>query len=106
MASTRSRRVLTPRPVAASVDQLVAGATAREPLGHDGKSGAALERVTIGDERFVLKHVDLAHDWIMRQSGDLRGYSITIWSSGALDLVPDCIDHAYVGAARERGRGA
>ena len=29
-----------------------------------------------------------------------------VWSSGLLDLVPDCIDHTYAGAAREGTRGA
>lgn len=78
----------------------------REPLPNDGKSGALLERVEIDGQRYVLKHIDLRQDWIMRQSGDLRGYPITVWTSGVLDLVPDVIDHAYVGAARDEHAGA
>ena len=100
------RAGLVPRPVDGSVDKLIAGATLREPFAGDGKSGAVLERVVIDDESFVLKHVDLDDDWIMRQTGDLRGYAVTVWASGILDLVPSCIDHAYVGAAHDGRRGA
>jgi hypothetical protein len=97
---------LAPRPVAPSVDELVRDATAREPLVAGGKSGAALERVVIGGEPFVVKHIDPSDDWIMRQLGDLHGYPITVWSSGILDLLPDCIDDAYVAAAYDGRRGA
>src|SRR5207253_3823628 len=31
---------------------------------------------------------------------------VRVWESGVLDLVPDCIDHTTVGAAREHGHGA
>ena len=80
---------------------LVAGATEREPLDQsDGKSGAVLERVVIDGESFVLKTVDRGHDWIMRQIGDLAVLPVVVWEEGFVDLVPDCIDHALVGAAR------
>lgn len=72
----------------------------------DGKSGALLERVVIDGERFVLKHIDARDDWIMRQTGDLVGFPITLWEAGIVDLAPRCIDHAYVGAAREGRAGA
>jgi hypothetical protein len=72
----------------------------------DGKSGALLERVVIDGERFVLKHIDAHDDWIMRQTGDLIGFPITLWEAGVVDLAPSCIDHAYVGAAREGRAGA
>ena len=45
----------------------------------------------------------------MRQTGDLGCVPVTVWESGVLDLLPDCIDHATVGAARDGGparRGA
>lgn len=95
-----------PRPVARSVDELVEGATVREPFVADGKSGALLERVAIDGETFIVKHVDLGDDWIMRQTGDMHGYAISVWAEGILDLVPPCIDHAYVGAARDGRHGA
>jgi hypothetical protein len=75
-------------------------------LDADGKSGALLERVVIDGERFVLKHIDAHDDWIMRQTGDLVGFPITLWEAGVVDLAPSCIDHAYVGAAREGRVGA
>jgi hypothetical protein len=72
----------------------------------DSKSGARFERITIGGERFVLKHVDRRHDWIMRQTGDTGCRPVRLWESGVLALVPPCIDHTIVGAARHRDGGA
>jgi Phosphotransferase enzyme family len=95
-----------PHHVADSVDELVAGAQTRTPLRHDdSKSGALFEAVTIDGARFVLKHMRRADDWIMRATGDLACRPILVWESGLLDGVPDCIDHAIVGAARTDGDG-
>src|SRR5678815_3108785 len=47
---------LTPRPVASSVDELVARATDRRPfVRSDSKSGVGFERLLIGGEPHVLK---------------------------------------------------
>ena len=86
--------------VAASIDELVNGASSREPLVHgDAKSGARFERVRIGGDDYVLKHVRRDDDWIMRATGDLSYRAIRVWSSGLLDDVPECIDHTVTGAA-------
>jgi hypothetical protein len=96
-----------PRPVAPSVDELVAGATSRVAMASvDSKSGARFERVVIDGEAFVLKHVDHRDDWIMRQTGDVGCVPVRVWEAGVFDLLPSCIDHATVGAAREHGHGA
>ncbi len=98
---------LTPRPVARSVDELLDRATSRVPMvAADSKSGATFERVEIDGERYVLKHVSLDDDWIARAMGDVGTSTVRVWSSGLLDLVPDCIDHTYAGAALEGSRGA
>ena len=95
------------KPVATSVDELIAGASARAPMeSADSKSGARFERVVIDGERFVLKHVDTASDWIMRQTGDIGLCPVLTWERGIVDLAPSCIDHATVGAAREGRAGA
>jgi hypothetical protein len=94
-------------PVADSMEELLAGATAREPFApSDGKSGVPMERVVIGGERFVVKHLHVEGDWIMRATGDLRCRPLLVWQSGILGRVPASIDHAFVGAAREQGGGA
>ena len=96
---------LVARPVASSVDELLAGATERVPMrSSDAKSGAHFERVVINGERYVLKSLHVDDDWIMRASGDLTCRPLTVWRSGLLDLVPACIDHAMVGAAQGLGR--
>lgn len=72
----------------------------------DSKSGARFELVERDGETLVLKHVDRRDDWIMRQTGDIGCVPILVWESGLLDLLPPCVDHTTVGAAREGTGGA
>jgi hypothetical protein len=96
-----------PRPVASSVEELLAGATTRTPMtAPDAKSGATFERVEIDGRRYVVKHVGWELDWIARAHGDLGPASVQVWSSGLLDRLPPEIDHAYAGAARTDRGGA
>jgi hypothetical protein len=96
---------LIPRTPATSIDELIAGATDRRPLGGtDGKSGSQLERVVIDGEPFVLKQLHPDRDWTMRGFGDLWCRPVQLWVCGLLDAMPDVIDHAVVGAATGLGR--
>ncbi len=96
---------LTPRPAVASIDELINGATERQPLvTGDGKSGSELELVVIDGERFVLKQLHPDADWTMRGFGDLACRPVVVWTTGLLDALPACIDHAVVGAATGLGR--
>jgi hypothetical protein len=89
------------RPVARSLEELLAGATSRTPMtAPDAKSGASFERVEIDGGRYVVKHVGWELDWIARAHGDLGPASVQVWSAGVLDRLPSSIDHAYAGAAR------
>lgn len=86
--------------VAASVEDLLAGATRREPMvAADSKSGAVFERVEIEGGRYVVKHIALHDDWIARAMGDIGRWPILVWTAGLLDTVPDTVDHAYVAVA-------
>ena len=90
--------------VSSSVAELLAGATEREVIvGGAGKSGAVLERVLIGKDRYVLKHLRLKDDWTMRAAGDLEGAPLTMWRRGLLEKLPDCINQPIVGVAVEVG---
>jgi len=90
----------------ASVAELIAGATERRPLTEGaGKSGARLERVVIGGQPYVLKHLDLAEDWTMRASGCLRGAPLLAWERGLLARLPACFNQPIVGVAPEDGDG-
>jgi len=85
------------------VDELLAGATDREPMiGGAGKSGARLERVTIDGERYIVKYLDLADDWTMRAAGSLSGAAMTLWRRGMLARLPECINQPIVGVAMNR----
>jgi hypothetical protein len=87
-------------PLAALLD----GATERTVLADaPGKSGATLERVVIGGQQYVLKHLDLAADWTMRASGCLPGPPLVLWQRGILARLPDCLNQPIVGAAAEPG---
>ena len=100
-----STMTLTPRPVASSVDELLAGCTDRRPFDPaDPRSSTRFESVTIDGERYVLKHVHLDDDFTMRVSGDLGCRPLRVWAAGLMDTAPDLIDHAVVAAAAGDGR--
>ncbi len=97
--------VLVERPLAASIEDLLRGATDRGPMtAADSKSGARFERVWIDGRPHVVKHLHVDDDWIMRSTGDLGCRPVQVWRSGILDQLPACIDHAVVGAAAGLGR--
>jgi hypothetical protein len=89
-----------------SVAEVIAGATERTFLTEGaGKSGARLERLVIGGQPYVLKHLDLAQDWTMRASGCLRGAPLLAWERGLLARLPACFNQPIVGVFREDGDG-
>jgi hypothetical protein len=97
--------LLVPRPLAASVDDLLAGATSRAPFEHsDSKSGSGFERVVIDGEAHIVKYVHVDHDWTMRLCGDVGCKPLQVWASGLMDVLPERIDHGMVGAAAGMGR--
>jgi hypothetical protein len=86
--------------VAESVEVLLRGVERREPLQTaDSLSGSRFERVVIGGAPLIVKYLSLDDDWIMRATGDLGRRQLTLLSSGVLDALPGCIDHAIVGCA-------
>ena len=90
-----------------SVTELIAGATSRVSLTEGaGKSGARLERLIIGGEPYVLKHLDLAQDWTMRASGCLAGAPLLAWERGLLARLPACFNQPIIGVFRESGEGS
>lgn len=96
-----------PERVRPSLDELLDTASTREPFVQtDGKSGAQFERLTIDGQPYVLKHLSIDDDWIMRATGDYRCRPIIVWESGLLDQLPDSIDHGVVAAARTARGGA
>jgi hypothetical protein len=91
--------------IAASVEELLAGADRREPFANpDGRSTARFERVWIGGEPHVVKYVHVDDDYTMRASGDIGCRPVRAWAAGLLDAAPHIVDHAVVGAATGCGR--
>jgi hypothetical protein len=96
---------LVPRPVAGSLDELLAGATLLGPLDHsDGKSGAGLQRVLVDGQPHVLKQVHIHDDWTMRFFHETTCIPLEVWRLGLMDVLPRRIDHTVVGVAGGLGR--
>src|SRR5436190_904289 len=105
VAVTTTEIQLTPRPVLSSVEELLAGATSREPFGTtDSKSGSAFERVVIDGETLIVKHVHIDDDWTMRFNGDIGNHPAQVWRAGLMDVLPERIDHGLVAVAAGLGR--
>ena len=83
--------------------ELLDGAVERVTLeGHDGRSGASLERVRLADgRRLVVKRMSRRIDLTMRLSGDDTGRELDLWAAGVLDRLPAGVDHALVGGWRD-----
>jgi hypothetical protein len=105
IADVTTTTPISPRPVVSSVEELLAGATSREPFGTtDSKSGSAFERVVIDGESLIVKHVHIDDDWTMRFNGDIGNHPAQVWQAGLMDVIPDRIDHGVVAVAAGLGR--
>lgn len=82
-------------------------ATAHGTLGEDGRSGAALQRVTLADgRRVVVKRYDPRSDFVMRMVGDERGREVELFLDGVLDDLPPTVRHPILAAwYDDDGRG-
>ncbi|MGZ6966435.1 MAG: phosphotransferase, partial [Acidimicrobiia bacterium] len=78
-------------------------AVERVPIGgHDGRSGASIERVRLADgRRLVVKRMSPAFDITMRLTGDSVGREYVLWREGVLDALPPGIGHAVVDGWQE-----
>jgi hypothetical protein len=88
--------------VAASLEELVAGATERTAVRtSDAKSGARFERLTIDGAPYFLKVLSAEDDWIMRVTGNTTTWEFKAWQAGLYAACPPVIDHTVVGMALE-----
>src|SRR3974377_191805 len=83
--------------ISRSAAELLARASSRERVTPaDARSGAVFERVLVGSDCYIVKHLGFASDWVMRVTGDDVCRQYLIWQAGIMDRFPDCIDHAVV----------
>lgn len=67
--------------------------------GHEGKSGAGLERVRLADGRaLVVKRVVPDEDLTLDLAGGGPALEYVVWSTGLLDRLPPGVGHAVVDA--------
>ena len=80
-------------------------AVERVPIGgHDGRSGASIERVRLADgRRLVVKRLRPDRDITMRLTGNTMGREYLLWREGVLDELPPGIGHAVVDGWVEDG---
>src|ERR1700683_1168979 len=84
---------MTDNPVTALLNR----ASSREPVSpEEGKSRADFDGVAGDGQRFFLKRLSPASDWIMRAMGDHVHRPYLIWQAGIMDDVPSFIDHTVV----------
>ena len=70
--------------------------------GHDGRSGARLERVHLsGGTRLIVKSTLPGADLGMVVSGDRDGRELRLWRAGHLDELPDAVGHAILDGWKE-----
>jgi hypothetical protein len=67
----------------------------------DSLSGSRFERVLVDGQPCVVKFLGYEQDWLARALGDTECWALTMWRTGLLDALPECIDHTVIGAARE-----
>ncbi|MDP1805837.1 MAG: hypothetical protein Q8K72_11760, partial [Acidimicrobiales bacterium] len=80
------------------VAALLDGVVERVPLdGHDGRSGARLERVRLDDgTRLVVKRTSPSVDLAMRMTGSTVSREHRLWQSGVLNRLPQGVGNALV----------
>jgi aminoglycoside phosphotransferase (APT) family kinase protein len=91
----------TLRPVSGSdrsvVQDLLARATSREVVRRgDGKSGSVFEVAVVDGERYFVKRLSSASDWLMRITGDEVHRPFLVWQHGVMAAAPACIDPTVV----------
>lgn len=88
--STRPRTDVAP---------LLAQVTGRVAIdGHDGRSGARLERGILDGTRVVVKTVEPHTDLSLLLGGDPAGRERRLWAAGVLDRLPAGTGHALIAA--------
>lgn len=93
----------TEQAVFASVEEMTAGATLREPIGKhvDSLSGSPFERVVLGGEPYLVKYLGQHVDWLARALGDRECFARQLWRHGVLAALPASIDHTIAAVSDE-----
>jgi hypothetical protein len=69
-----------------SAAELLARASSRERVvPADARSGAVFERIVVGPDRYFIKRLSFASDWVMRAIGDRVCRQYLVWQEGIMD---------------------
>lgn len=95
---------LVPRSVHDTVDALLAGAERREPfVPPQSRSLVRFERVEIGGQRCVVKHLHADADFLLRAGGDPGTRTLRAYGAGLFHAAADVVDCAVIGVALGAG---
>jgi hypothetical protein len=97
------------RTVPADLEELLAVASHREPLGPtaEGLSSATFERVVLDGVPHVVKRISFETDWVMRATHDLGVPRVVrLWATGTFEALHDAIDTALVRCSFDPETGA
>ena len=67
----------------------------------NSNSGNELYFVTVDDDRFAMKYLDLSQDWISVVSEDHLCRSVTTWQYGILDKISPYIKHEIIAGCHD-----
>lgn len=96
---------MTPTVPAPPISEVIARLRDRMPVhGHDGRSGATLERATLDGVPVIVKTVDPDLDLTLRVAQGSAGREHDLWRRGVLDGLGPGVTHAIVAAGCDRGR--
>jgi hypothetical protein len=80
-----------------TVRDLLARATSRtEVRPGDARTGSTFERVVADGQRYFVKRLSPAGDWVMRITGDTVHRPYLVWQHGIMAAAPACIDPTVV----------
>ncbi len=84
------------------MSDILASVARREVLdGHDGRSGALIERVVLENgRRLIVKRSRASDDLTVSLTGGIQR-ELALWGSGVLDLLPAGVGHAIVDGYQE-----
>ena len=80
-----------------SVSRFLTRASLRQEVRpSDARAGAVYERVVVDGDRYFVKKLSRASDWIMRLTGDRVHRPYVAWQAGLMDRSAAVVDHATV----------
>lgn len=93
--------MLDPAALSGLTDATITEVAVRPNDDHGGNAGSGFAFVDTNAGSFVLKTMDIASDWEMHATGDVRCRATMVWHYGLLDRVRPHLQHHILAGARD-----